>query len=93
MRLWNDCSGGVFTTELLLISSMVVAGAVTGLASYNNAIQTELFDLATSVQQVNQSYGYFGVQAPSSQTAGSQFIDQRDQQVGSTAAACVTIGY
>lgn len=81
MRLWNDCDGGVFTTELLLITSAVVAGVVTGLDHYRNAIQSELSDLAAGVQSINQSFEFNGVRSPVARTAGSRFVDYRDAGV------------
>lgn len=81
MRIWNDCSGGVFTTELILVTSMVVAGVATGLANYRNAIQSELADLASGVQSINQSFAFTGIRGPNKRTAGSQYVDYRDIEV------------
>jgi len=91
MNLWNDSRGGVFTTELLLVTSFVVAGVATGLAHYRDSIQTELTDLAAAVQTLNQSYAFSGVRAPAARTAGSQFVDRQDG-FGASGAACIQFG-
>lgn len=90
MKLWNDCHGGVFTTELLLVTSFVVAGVATGLAHYRDSLQSELTDLAASVQKINQSFAFAGVRSPGAKTAGSRFVDHQD---GSSvnAMACIQV--
>lgn len=88
MNLWNDSRGGVFTTELLLVTSFVVAGVSAGLAHYRDSIQAELTDLAAAVQTLNQSYVFSGVRSPAAKTAGSQFVDRHDG-FSSSAAACI----
>lgn len=80
MGLWNDCEGGVISTELVMVTSVLVAGVSAGLASLTNAVNTELHDVAAAVQSVNQSYGVSGVRALDSQTSGSGFVDLRDAE-------------
>lgn len=81
MRIWNDCSGNVITTELALVTSFLVAGTTAGLTQYRDAIHAELADLAACVQSVNQSYAFLGVRSPGTATAGSQFVDSQDAPV------------
>lgn len=89
MRIWRDTSGGVFTTELMLITSMVVAGVGTGLGHYRNAIHDELSDLARSVQSINQSFVVSGVRSASARSAGSGFLDAADTPIN--AANCIEV--
>ena len=90
MRIWTDCSGGVITTELTLVTSMIVAGITAGLANLGTAVQSELNDLASAVQTVNQSYAYTGVTSPDARTAGSGFVDYRDSEV-SASPVCLIV--
>ena len=77
-RIWNDCDGGVVSTELLMVTSVLVAGLASGLTTVRDAVNNEMADIATSVQSLNQSFGYVGVQSPSTQTAGSEYLDRRE---------------
>lgn len=50
--IWNDCDGAVITTELLLVSSVLVAALLTGLGTLKQAITHEFNTLGTKVQSV-----------------------------------------
>ena len=91
MKIWSDCSGGVLTTELLLVTSVVLTGVATGLRAYADALNAELMDVAASVQEVNQSFSFLGVRSPAAVTAGSDFMDSRDVPVGAS-VVCTAIG-
>ena len=91
MNLWNDCSGGVITTELAVVTSMVVAGVTAGLANLTAVMNAELNDVASAIQNVNQSYGYTGIQSYDAYTAGSGFVDQRDVELF-MAPSCTLVG-
>ena len=53
-KLWNDCNGGVMTTELLLISSVVVGGLLTGLGTFRANVESEFQHLGERVKQSTQ---------------------------------------
>ena len=59
-RLWHDQAGFVITTELVLLSSVVVIGLVTGLTCLRNAVTEELSDVACTISSLDQSYSYTG---------------------------------
>lgn len=88
MRIWNDCDGGVFTTELMLVTSVLLSGITVGLTEFRNAINLELHDLASSVQRVNQSFAFASIQSPSAFTSGSGYADQPGTR---HAATCITV--
>lgn len=90
MRIWNDCSGGVFSTELLLITSVVLAGLTAGLTNYRDALNSELADMAAAVQQLNQSFSFTGVESRSVRTAGSDYTDALDP-LPFVSAQCVVL--
>ena len=49
--LWNDCNGGIITTELLLISSVLVAGLLTALSTFRTSVEGEFQQLGERIQQ------------------------------------------
>lgn len=49
--LWNDCNGGVITTELLLISSVLVAGLLTALGTFRTSMEGEFQQLGNRIHQ------------------------------------------
>ena len=55
-KIWNDDAGFIISIELILISTIVVIGLITGLAAVRNAIVSELSDVAGAISSLNQSY-------------------------------------
>ena len=49
--LWNDCNGGIITTELLLISSVLVAGLLTALGTFRAGVEGEFEQLTERIHQ------------------------------------------
>ncbi len=49
--LWNDCNGGIITTELLLISSVLVAGLLSALGAFRASVEGEFQQLGERIQQ------------------------------------------
>ena len=59
-RLWGDEFGFIVSTDLLLISSILVIGLLVGLVSLRDQIVQELGDLGVAVGNLNQSYSFAG---------------------------------
>ena len=59
-KLWGDESGFIVSTDLLLISSILVIGLLVGLVSLRDQIVQELGDVAVAVGNLNQSYSFAG---------------------------------
>lgn len=57
-KLWGDESGVVVSTDLILVSSILVIGLLVGLATVRDQIVQELGDTALAVGNVNQSYSF-----------------------------------
>jgi len=57
-QLWDDESGFVVSTDLILISSILVIGLLVGLVSVRDQIVQELGDMAVAVGNLNQSYSF-----------------------------------
>ena len=85
----SDDAGFVISSELVLILTIGVVGLIVGLNSLQNAITTELADLANAFGDLNQSYSYNGWMQLSgaggggsmltlSYTKGSWFLDALD---------------
>ncbi len=91
IRIWNDCDGGVLTTELLLVTSVLVGTVATGLSTFRDVVSGEFQDVANSLSDINQSYLYSGVNGPSARTAGSDYRDAYDGVYGGNSGghACV----
>jgi hypothetical protein len=55
-QLWQDQSGAVLSSELVLVTSLTVAGALAGLESIRDAVVAEMSDTAHTIQAVNDAY-------------------------------------
>ena len=89
-RIWNDCDGSVVSTELLMVTSVLVAGLASGLTSVRDAVISEFSDVAHSVQELNQSFSYQGSEGHAAMTAGSDYIDRFDP-TATTAESCIVM--
>ncbi len=56
LRLWHDERGFVQSAELVLIGTIVILGAIVGLASLRDGIVSELDDTGKAVGALNQSF-------------------------------------
>lgn len=77
-RLWNDQEGFIVSIELILLSTILVIGLITGMTALRDAVVSELSDVGGAIQDLNQSYEYNGIAGHSGRTSGSNFIDARD---------------
>ncbi len=77
-KLWQDESGFVIASELVLIGTILVIGMITGLTSLRNAVVTELADVAGAIGLIDQSYSYGSIQGHHAFTDGSMFTDRPD---------------
>lgn len=55
-RLWRDERGFVMSSELVLIASVAVLALIVGLASYRDAIISEMADNGRAIGAADQSY-------------------------------------
>ena len=53
-------AGFIVTLEILLISTILVIGLITGLAAVRDATVSELADTASAINQIDQGYSYDG---------------------------------
>ena len=88
-NFWNDESGFIVSSELVLIATICVIGLIAGLVEIQWAVVGELNDVADAIGSLNQSYQFSGftssktiMASPNlikSRTTGSQFIDVVDE--------------
>jgi Flp pilus assembly pilin Flp len=77
--LWNDECGAILSAELILLVTMLVIGIVAGLKVLQDAINTELADVANAIGSINQSFSWSGASASTcAGSAGSSYADVRD---------------
>lgn len=82
-------SGAVVSAELVVIGTMVVVGLITGLTAVQNAINSELVDLSSAFNALDQSFGFVGYEAVSGNrrfawTSSSSWQDVDAQAAGSS---------
>jgi hypothetical protein len=59
-RLWRDERGAINSTDIVLITTILILGSIVGLVVLRNQVVQELGDIATAVGALNQSYEYIG---------------------------------
>jgi Flp pilus assembly pilin Flp len=74
-KLWNDDRGALIATEWVFVSTIMVIGVVAGLKSVQQAVVTEMEDLANAVGSLSQSYTFSGTSGCAASTTGSRFAD------------------
>jgi hypothetical protein len=79
--LWADESGVIISAELVIVLTVVVLALVVGLTALRDALVTELGDISGAIGSLNQSYSYGGIVGPCAATAGSAWVDLRDDDV------------
>lgn len=82
MKFRSDRRAGfAATSELLLITTVLVIGLIAGWVTVRNSVNAELEDYAEAVGDVNQSHAFNGVlnDNNSASTSGSLFADAPDE--------------
>ena len=80
MKKIQKKGGFVVTSELLLITTILVIGLIAGMVTVRNAVNTELEDFAEAIGDLDQSYAFAGIinDNQTANTAGSRFDDEPD---------------
>lgn len=80
--LWQDQSGSTLSVELILITTILGIGSITGLTTIRDQVTFEFADLATAFASLDQSYSYSTITGTfaggSFSLAGSVFVDTTD---------------
>ena len=77
-KLWADESAVVTTTDLILLSTILVIGTIVGLTTLRDQVVQELGDVATAIGHLNQSYTVAEFTTANFTAAGSSFADMSD---------------
>ncbi len=77
-KLLKDEFGFVVSSELVLLTVLVVIGGIAGLSTLRTAVAYELADVATAVGDINHSFSFCGVTTSSGTINGSVFLDNTD---------------
>jgi len=75
LKLWNDDRGALIATEWVFVSTIMVIGVVAGLKSVQQAVVSELDDMANAIGSLSQSYTFSGTSGCAASTSGSRFSD------------------
>lgn len=74
-RLWCDEAGFVLSTELTMVTSVLVIALATGLTAVRNHVVGEFGNVANAMGQISQSYSLSGIQGHSAATSGAGYSD------------------
>jgi hypothetical protein len=77
-NIWQDETGVITTTDLILASTILVIGAIVGLTTLRDQVVQELGDMAAAVGALDQGYGFAGATVGGFTVAGSTFVDTSD---------------
>ena len=77
-QLWKDELGFVVSTDLVLVSCILVLGLMVGLTSLRDQVVQELGDVGAAVAVLQQGYSWSGVTGHTSSTTGSGMTDTTD---------------
>ncbi|MCE9604843.1 MAG: hypothetical protein K8U03_08075 [Planctomycetia bacterium] len=78
LRLWNEETGAIISSEIILVATILVIGIIAGLKSLRDSVVTELADVAQAIANINQSYSFSGASGHHAYNPGSFFIDSAD---------------
>ncbi len=77
LRFWNDDAGALIATEWVFVVTILVIGLVAGLKSVQQAVLTELEEVAGAIGALSQSYSFGGTHGCCrfTGTSGSRYQD------------------
>jgi len=67
-QLWKDEAAFVVSTDLVLISAILVLGLIVGLVSLRDQIVMEMADVGYAFALLQQTYYWYGVNRPTPRT-------------------------
>jgi len=85
-RFLRSEEGFILSTEAVLVGTIMVLGLIVGITEVRNAVVQELGDYSQAVSWLSQDYAYTSTSSSNItiglSTAGSQFSDSSDTQLG-----------
>jgi len=86
--LWLDSRGFIISSELVLVSTILVLGMLVGLVTVRDQVVQEVRDVAAAMSKTVQSYSFSAITGHSASSGGSVFNDLGDFCDQIPAAAC-----
>lgn len=77
-QLWKDEAAFVVSTDLVLISCILVLGMMVGLVSLRDQVVQELGDVGAAIAVLQQTYTWSAVTGHTASVAGSRMLDTTD---------------
>lgn len=84
IKLASKQGGFVLTTELVLLSTVLVIGLVAGMVTMRDALTAEMEDVSEAIGHLDQTYAFNGIVNGENTAAveGSVFGDSTDSNAG-----------
>jgi len=73
-KFWNDDSGFIVSSELVLIATICVIGLIVGLVEVQWAVVGELNDVSDAIGSLNQGFQFAGFTSTKTQGVGGNRI-------------------
>ncbi len=93
---WKGEEGFAFSTEMIVVLTIVICGTVVAWTSLREAVVTEMADIGTAIGNLNQSYNINATSGHSGSCSGSSYTDFTDYcdsgDPPGQAARCVNLG-
>ena len=71
---WLDQAGVLVSAEMVIVVTLCILAMLAGISEITVAITAELRSLSRGVEQLNQSYQFYGGRGAFSSVAGSQYV-------------------
>ena len=72
-RLLQDEFGAVLSAELVVVGTLAVVGATAGLSAASKSIDAELYEFASAIRHLDQSYSASRIEIDGDWSAGSAY--------------------
>ena len=90
--LWRDQRGAMASTEMIMMGTVVILGAIVGLAGFRDAVVQELGDVSAATAELNHGYRFAPIEQDdvvdtlrySFLIGGSTYVDNLDYCVPGT---------
>ncbi len=80
LKLWRDDGGALIASEWVIVATILVIGAITGLVAVRDAVATELTEFANALTTLSQGYAFEGLTGCNARTDGSEADDAPSRQ-------------
>ena len=90
-NFWKGEEGFAFSTEMIVVLTIVICGTIAAWTSLREAVVTEMADVGAAIASLNQSYVFNGASSHSSICSGSAYFDASDfcDERGNAGERCI----